>query len=123
MALEYYDSFFRQYPAQLAEHTERCIEDARAAFAAAAAREAAHAPRTVSEEVAEASVAVARRLAETRGGSPGDDALGRGGGVRSAVRQRGIQPGCAREAFWVAKAETVEPLQEATAVMLAAPAG
>jgi hypothetical protein len=36
MALEYYDSFFRQYPAQLAEHTERCIEDARTAFAAAA---------------------------------------------------------------------------------------
>ena len=43
MALEHYDSFFRQYPAQLAEQTERCIEDARKAFAAAAAR-----PRTCS---------------------------------------------------------------------------
>jgi hypothetical protein len=38
MALEYYDSFFQQYPAQLAKHTERCIEDARAAFVAAARR-------------------------------------------------------------------------------------
>jgi hypothetical protein len=60
---------------------------------------------------------------EACGGSPGDDGLGRGGGVRSAVCQRGIQPGRAREAFWVAKAETVAPLQKAAAVMLAAPAG
>jgi hypothetical protein len=42
MALEYDDSFFRRYLAELAEHTERCIEDARAAFAAAAETEAAH---------------------------------------------------------------------------------
>jgi AcrR family transcriptional regulator len=64
MALEYYDSFFRQYPALLAVHTKRCIEDAWAAFAAAAEREAAHAQRTLSEKVAETSVAIARRLAE-----------------------------------------------------------
>jgi hypothetical protein len=36
MALEYYDSFFGQYSAPLAVQTERCIEDARTAFAAAA---------------------------------------------------------------------------------------
>jgi AcrR family transcriptional regulator len=64
MALEHYDSFFRRYPAELAEYTERCIEDARAAFAAAAAREAAEVQRTLSEKVAETSVAIARRLAE-----------------------------------------------------------
>jgi len=66
MALEHYDSFFRRYPAELAEHTERCIEDARVAFAAAAGREAAQVQRTLSEKVAETSVAMARRLAETR---------------------------------------------------------
>jgi hypothetical protein len=43
MAREYDDSFFRRYLAELAEHTERCIEDARAAFAAVAEPEAAHA--------------------------------------------------------------------------------
>ena len=64
MALEYYDSFFRRYPAELAECTERCIEDARGAFAAAAEREAAHVQRTLSEKVAETSVAIARQLAE-----------------------------------------------------------
>ena len=64
MALEHYDSFFRRYPAELAEYTERCIEDARAAFAAAAEREAAQVQRTLAEKVAETSVTIARRLAE-----------------------------------------------------------
>jgi hypothetical protein len=52
MALEHYDSFFRQYPAQLAEQTSRCIENARAAFAVAADHEAAHVQRVLSEKVA-----------------------------------------------------------------------
>jgi hypothetical protein len=64
MALEYYDSFFRKCPAQLAEYTGRRIEDARAAFAAAAEREAAHAQLTPSGKVAETRVAIARPLAE-----------------------------------------------------------
>jgi hypothetical protein len=74
MALEYYDSFFRQYPAELAEHTERCIEGARAAFAAAAEREAAQVQRTLSEKVAETSVAIARQ--PTSSGSAAKDASG-----------------------------------------------
>ena len=60
MALEYYDSFFRQYPAELAEQTARCIENARNAFAAAADKEAAHMQRMLSEKVAETSVEIAR---------------------------------------------------------------
>lgn len=60
MGLEYYDSFFRRYPAQLVEHTERCIEDARAAFAAATEREAAQVQRTLSEKVAETDALRAR---------------------------------------------------------------
>jgi len=35
MALEYYDSFWRKYPEQLAEESARSLENARAAFAAA----------------------------------------------------------------------------------------
>ena len=64
MALEHYDSFFRHYPTQLAEQTGRCIENARAAFAAAADKEAARVQRVLSEKVAETSVAIARQLAE-----------------------------------------------------------
>jgi hypothetical protein len=64
MALEHYDSFFREYPAQLGAETRRCIEDARAAFAVAADREAAHVQRMLSEKVAQTSVEIARKLAE-----------------------------------------------------------
>ena len=124
MAREYYDSFFRQYPALLAEHTERCIKDARAAFAEAAAREAAHAQRTLSEKVAETSVAIARRLAERPVG------IHRVTMLLAAVVAFGalcVSAGYSLAApvkpFWVAKGETITPLQKAAAVMLAAPAG
>jgi hypothetical protein len=64
MALEHYDLFFREYPARLAAETGRCIENARAAFAEAAEREAAHAQELLSERVAQTSVEIARKLAE-----------------------------------------------------------
>jgi hypothetical protein len=64
MALEHYDAFFRQYPAQLAVETARSIESARAAFAVAAEKEAAQVERVLSERVAETSVQIARKLAE-----------------------------------------------------------
>jgi hypothetical protein len=64
IALEHYDSFFRQYPSKLAEETGRCIESARAAFAVAAENEAAHVQRVLSEKVAETSVEIARKLAD-----------------------------------------------------------
>ncbi len=38
MALEHYDSFFRRYPAELAEYTERCIEGRSASALATAWR-------------------------------------------------------------------------------------
>ena len=90
IALEYYDSFFRQYPAQLARETQRCIEGVRAAFAVAAEKETAHVERVLSEKVAETSVgdcAQARR--EARGASPGDHRARRGGCLRGYVRERG----------------------------------
>ena len=89
MALEYYDSFFRQYPAQLAEETQRCIEGARAAFAVAAEKETAHVQRVLSERVAETGVAIARKLAERPVGLHGGQTRG---GLWSALRERGVQP-------------------------------
>jgi hypothetical protein len=124
MALEHYDSFFRRYPAELAEYTERCIEDARAAFAAAAAREAAEVQRTLSEKVAETSVAIARRLAERPVG------LHRVTMLLAAVVAFGalcVSAGYSLAApvkpFWVTNTETLTPLERQAAVVLAAPAG
>jgi hypothetical protein len=124
MALEYYDSFFRRYPAELAEYTERCIEGARVAFAAAAEREAAQVQRTLSEKVAETSVAIARRLAERPVG------LHRVTMLLAAVVAFGalcVNAGYSLAApvrpFWVTSAETLTPLQRRAAVVLAAPAG
>jgi len=124
MALEYYDSFFRRYPAELAEHTERCIEDARAAFAAAATCEAAQVQRRLSEKVAETSVAIARRLAERPVG------LHRVTMLLAAVVAFGalcVSAGYSLAApvkpFWVTGGETLTPLERKAAVILAAPAG
>jgi hypothetical protein len=64
IALEHYDSFFRAYPAQLAEVTGRTIENVRAACASAAAHEIALVQHSLSEKVAETSVVLARKLAD-----------------------------------------------------------
>jgi hypothetical protein len=64
MALEYYDSFFRAYPAQFAEQAASTIERARAALATAAQKEAAHVQRVLSQKVAETSVQIAKRMAD-----------------------------------------------------------
>jgi len=124
MALEHYDSFFRRYPERLAEHTERCIEQARAAFAAAAEREAAHVQHTLSEKVAETSVAIARKLAERPVG------LHRVTMLLAAVVAFGalcVAAGYSLagpvKPFWVTSAETLTPLEREAAVVLAAPAG
>jgi hypothetical protein len=64
MALEHYDSFFRAYPAQLAEVTERTLGSVRVACAAAAEKEVAAIQRALTEQVAVASAALARKLAD-----------------------------------------------------------
>jgi hypothetical protein len=63
MALEHYDSFFRRYPAQLAEATESAMEDLRSASRAAAAHEIALVQRVLAEKVAQTSVEIAKKLA------------------------------------------------------------
>ncbi len=123
MALEHYDSFFRHYPTQL-EYTERCIEDARAAFAAAAAQEAAQVQRVLSEKVAETSVAIARKLAERPVGLHRVTML-----LATVVAfgalcvSTGYSLAGSVKPFWVTNAETLAPLQREAALVLAAPAG
>jgi hypothetical protein len=112
-----------EYPALLAEHTEGCIEHARAAFAAAGEREAAHTQRTLSEKVGD----------ERRDRAPlGRKAVGvhRVRMLLAAVVAFGalcLSAGYSLAApvkpLWIAKAETVAPLQETAAVVVGAPAG
>jgi hypothetical protein len=124
MALEYYDSFFRRYPTELAEHTERCIGDARAAFAAAAKREAAQLQWALSEKVAETSVAIARRLAERPVGLHRVTMLlGAVVAFGALCVAAGYSLAAPVKPFWVTSAETLTPLEREAAVVLAAPAG
>jgi hypothetical protein len=106
-----------------AEYTERCIDDERAAFVVAAEREASHVQRTLSETVAETSVAIARRLAERPVG------LHRVTMLMAVVVAFGapcVTVGYSLagpvKPFWVTSWETLAPLQREAAVVLAIPA-
>jgi hypothetical protein len=124
MALEYYDSFFRRYPAQLADETGRCIERARAAFAVAAESEAAHVQRALSEQVARTSVEMARKLAERPVGLDrittmlaavvAFGALCVSGGYALATPER---------PFWVTGRAGLPGLQRGLSMLLGVPAG
>jgi hypothetical protein len=124
MALEHYDAFFRQYPAQLAEETARAIESARAAFAVAAEKEAAEVERVLSERVAETSVEIARKLAERPVG------LHRVTTLLAAVvafgalcTAAGYSLGVAPRPFSVATERSRPGAEQVLAVVLAMPAG
>ena len=124
MALEHYDSFFRAYPAQLADAAGWTIENARAAFAAAAEREAAEVQRVLSEKVAETSVEIARKLAERPVG------LHRVTLVLAAVVafgalcvNAGYELAGAGRPFWAAKVGNLEGTARPLAAVLSVPAG
>jgi hypothetical protein len=124
MALEHYDAFFRQYPAQLAVETARSIESARVAFAMAAEKEAAQVERVLSERVAETSVQIARKLAERPVG------LHRVTTVLAAVVafgglcvRSGYSLASAEKPFWVTKEANLGVLPKVLSVALAVPAG
>jgi hypothetical protein len=124
IALEHYDSFFRQYPEKLAQETGRCIESARAAFAVAAEKEAAHVQRVLSEKVAETSVEIARKLAEKPVG------LHRVTMVLAAVVAFGalcVSAGYSlagpERPFWVSSGTGQRGVQRLLALVLAVPAG
>jgi hypothetical protein len=124
MALEYYDSFFRQYPAQLAEETRRSIENARNAFAAAADREAAHMQRMLSEKVAETSVKIARKLAEKPVGLHRvTTALAAVVAFGALCVSAGYNLGAPERPFWVARETGLRGAERGLSVVLAIPAG
>ena len=124
MALEYYDSFFRQYPAELAEQTARCIENARNAFVAAADKEAAHMQRMLSEKVAETSVEIARKLAERPVGIHRvTTALAAVVAFGALCVSAGYNLGAPERPFWAAKDAGLRGAERGLSVVLALPAG
>jgi hypothetical protein len=124
MALEHYDAFFRQYPAELAEQTGRCIENARAAFAVAAEREAARVERVLSEKVAETSVQIARKLAEEPWRPHRITALLAAMVAFGALCvHAGYSLALADKPFWVARSEGTSGLSRSLAIVLSLPAG
>jgi hypothetical protein len=124
IALEHYDSFFRAYPDKLAEKTAQSIDNARAAFAAAARHEAAHVERLLSQRVAQTSVAIARKLAEEPW------RLHRITAVLAAVVafgalcvHAGYSLALADKPFWVARSESASGVSRWLAIVLSLPAG
>jgi hypothetical protein len=124
IALEHYDSFFRQYPAQLAEHTGHCIENAQAAFAVAAQSEAARVERLLSERVAETSVEIARKLADKPTGLHRVTML-----LASVVAfgamcvHAGYSLAGSDKPFWASKATSLHGMTRFIAVVLSVPSG
>ena len=124
MALEHYDAFFRQYPAQLAIETARCIESARAAFAVAAEKEAAQVERVLSQRVAETSVEIARKLAERPVGLHRVTTLLAAVVAFGALCVRsGYSLASAEKPFWVTKEANLGVVPKVLSVALSVPAG
>jgi hypothetical protein len=124
MALEHYDSFFRAYPEKLAEETARAIENARAAFAVAAEKEAAEVERVLSERVAETSVKIARKLAERPVGLHRvTTALAAAVAFGALCTAAGYRLGVAPRPFSVATERSRPGAEQVLAVVLAMPAG
>ena len=63
MALESYDTLYREIPEKIAQQARDTLRDARKAFAAAAERESAKAQRLLAAQVAHTSVKIANRIA------------------------------------------------------------
>jgi hypothetical protein len=124
MALEHYDSFFRAYPERLAEETARSIENARAAFAAAAEKEAAQVQRVLSEKVAETSVQIARKLAERPVGIHRiTTALAATVALGALCASAGYSLGAPEKPFWVTRDAGLQGAERVLSVVLALPAG
>jgi hypothetical protein len=124
IALEHYDSFFRAYPDKLAEKTAQSIENARAAFAAAARHEAAHVERLLSERVAQTSVEIARKLAEEPWRAHRITAvLAAVVAFGALCVHAGYSLALADKPFWVARSESASGVSRSLAIVLSLPAG
>jgi len=124
IALEHYDSFFRAYPDKLAQKTAESVDNARAAFAAAARHEAAHVERFLAERVAQTSVEIARKLAEEPWRPHRITALLAAVVAFGALCVHdGYSLALADKPFWVARSESTSGLSRVLATVLAVPAG
>ena len=124
IALEHYDSFFRAYPDKVAEKTAQSIENARAAFAAAARLEAAQVERLLSERVAQTSVEIARKLAEEPWRPHRITALlAAVVAFGSLCVHAGYSLALSDKPFWVARSDGASGLSRWLAIVLSLPAG
>ncbi len=124
IALEHYDSFFRAYPDKLAEKTAQSIDNARAAFAAAARHEAAHVERLLSERVAQTSVEIARKLAEQPWRPHRITAvLAAVVAFGALCVHAGYRLALADKPFWMARSESASGVSRLFAIVLSLPAG
>jgi hypothetical protein len=64
MALEHYDTLYRDYPARIAEEARRTLADVQRGFADAASLEAKRAHRKLAEAVADAGLKIAAKRTE-----------------------------------------------------------
>jgi hypothetical protein len=124
MALEHYDAFFRAYPAELARQTQRCIDQARAAFADAAAHEAARAERLLSDRVAETSVHIARKLADRPVRlHPATTVLAAVVAFGALCEHAGYRLATADTPPWATRTPTAREAQHPLSILLTVPAG
>lgn len=124
IALEHYDSFFRAYPDKVAEKTAQSIDNARAAFAAAARLEAAQVERLLSERVAQTSVEIARKLAEEPWRPHRITAvLAAVVAFGALCVHAGYSLALTDKPFWVARSESASGLSRLLAILLSIPAG
>jgi hypothetical protein len=124
MALEYYDSFFRAYPAKFAQQAASTIERARAALETAAEREAAQVQRVLSEKVAETSVQIAKRKADRPIGFHQITLLlGTVVAFGALCVNAGYHLASTAATFWAAHASDLAGAPRAAGIILAVPAG
>jgi len=126
MALEHYDSFFRKYPSELAEATDRALDKVRASYALAAKQELAHAHRALTQGAAETSASRARGVAE-RPGAPLPITLALGAIVvfGALCEHAGYALASREPPFWIARGreQTLRGWHDAVAAVLSVPAG
>jgi hypothetical protein len=124
MALEYYDSFFRTYPAQFAEQAASTIESARVALATAAQKEAAQVQRVLSQRVAETSAQMAKRMVDRPIGLRWMTLLLTAVIAFGALCvNAGYHLASTAAPFWAARSSDLSGAPRAAGIVLAVPAG
>lgn len=123
MALELYDSLYREYPEKLAAETAKAIEGARRAFADAARAEAVKVHALLARQVARSGAELARTLAGRSVGMPWLAAAGAAlVGFGALCVSAGVVLGSGARPFWAARTAGAGA-RAAFAMVMGAPAG